>query len=166
MKPEVTIRPFEAGDYEAFAALNRAWLVGNGLIEPADEVQLGDPDTHIFAPGGEVFMAVSEGRTVGCCAAIPHGNGVMEVAKLAVDPSVQGQGIGRRLVHTALRFAQEQRCTRAMLTSNSALVAALRLYESLGFERRPLPAKVPYETVDVYMELDLRGWIIPRLKTG
>jgi hypothetical protein len=31
--------------------------------------------------------------------------------------------------------------------------SALRLYESLGFERRPLPEGVPYETADVYMEL-------------
>ena len=47
----VVIAPFEPADARAFAALNRAWLVGQDLIEPADEKQLRDPDTHIFATG-------------------------------------------------------------------------------------------------------------------
>jgi putative acetyltransferase len=157
-----TIAPFEPGDRDAFAALNLAWLVGHGLLEPADEHQLHDPDTHIFARGGEIFMARLDGTTVGCCAAIPHGQGVIEVAKLAVDPSAQGHGIGRKLVHAALRFGQARQCTTAMLTSSTRLTAALRLYESLGFAYRPVPPDVPYLTVDVYMELDLTGWVLPR----
>jgi putative acetyltransferase len=158
----VAISLFEPGDAAAFASLNRAWLVGHGLIEPADETQLDDPQGHIFARGGEIFMARLGQVTVGCCAAIPHGPDVIEVAKLAVDPSAQGHGIGRKLVHAALRFGQLRQCTTAILTSSTKLTAALRLYESLGFQYRPVPADVPYRTVDVYMELDLAGWVIPR----
>ena len=160
--PIVAIAPFEPPDRDAFAALNRAWLVGHGLIEPADEKQLRDPDTHIFGRGGEIFMARLGEATVGCCAAIPHGEGMIEVAKLAVDPSAQGHGIGRKLVHAALRFGQQCGCRTAMLTSSTKLTAALRLYESLGFAYREVPVDVPYQSVDVYMELDLTGWIIPR----
>ena len=160
--PTVTIAPFEPEDRRAFADLNRAWLVGHGLLEPADEQQLKDPETHVFARGGEIFMARLGAATVGCCAAIPHGDGVIEVAKLAVDPPAQGHGIGRKLVHAALRFGQARQCTTAMLTSSTKLSAALRLYESLGFIYCPVPADVPYLTVDVYMELDLTGWVIPR----
>ena len=50
--PVVSITPFEPGDGVAFADLNRAWLVGYGLIEPADERQLQDPQTHVFGVGG------------------------------------------------------------------------------------------------------------------
>ena len=159
--PMVAITPFEPGDRRAFTDLNLAWLTGHALLEPADEKQLHDPDTHVFARGGEIFMARLDGTTVGCCAAIPHGEGVIEVAKLAVDPAAQGHGIGRKLVHAALRFGQQRQCTTAMLTSSTKLTAALRLYESLGFAYRPVPADVPYQSVDVYMELDLTGWIIP-----
>lgn len=42
-----------------------------------------------------------------------------------------------------------------VLTSNTALVEALRLYESLGFRYGVMPADVPYETANVYMTLDL-----------
>lgn len=160
--PMVTIAPFEPSDRAAFAALNLAWLEGLGLLEPADQRQLNDPETHVFAKGGEIFMARVGDVTVGCCAAIPHGDRVIEVAKLAVDPSAQGRGIGRKLVHTALRFGQQRQCTTAILTSSTKLSAALRLYESLGFTYHPVPRDVPYRTVDVYMELDLTGWVIPR----
>lgn len=162
--PIVRITPFEPADRDAFATLNLAWLEGHGLLEPADLRQLRDPEGHVFARGGEIFMARLEGRTVGCCAAIPHGDHVVEVAKLAVDPSARGHGIGRKLVHAALRFGQARQCTTAMLTSSTRLTAALRLYETLGFVYRPVPADVPYRTVDVYMELDLSDWVIPRAR--
>ena len=158
----VSIAPFEPADREAFVSLNRAWLVEHDLLEPADEEQLTDPDTHVFVPGGEIFMARVDGRTVGCCAAIPHGDDVIEVAKLAVDPGARGLGFGRKLVHAALRFGQDRGAKTAVLTSSTRLTTALRLYESLGFVYRPVPRDVPYRTVDVYMTLDLTGWIIPR----
>ena len=41
--------------------------------------------------------------------------------------------------------------------SSTKLTAALALYESLGFVRKALPSDQPYETADVYMELDLGG---------
>jgi putative acetyltransferase len=155
MDTDVVIRAFTRPDAEAFAALNRHWLIAHQLLEPADEKQLDDPDTHVFGRGGEIFIAVLNGVTVGCCAAIPHGPEIMEVAKLAVDPAAQGRGIGRQLVLAALRFARAREFTTVMLTSNSALVSALKLYESLGFQRRTIPRDVPYASVDVYMELRL-----------
>jgi putative acetyltransferase len=154
----VTIGPFLPGDQDAFAALNLAWLTRHGLLEPADERQLYDPQTHVFAHGGEIFMARVGEVVVGCCAAIPRPDGSLEVAKLAVDPAAKGHGIGRRLVHAALLFGQTRHYTKAILTSNSRLKTALRLYESIGFAYAPVPGDVPYASVDVYMELDLAAW--------
>ncbi len=42
-----------------------------------------------------------------------------------------------------------------MLVSSSKLLAADRLYESLGFRHAPLPREPGYATADVYMELEL-----------
>jgi GNAT superfamily N-acetyltransferase len=157
-KATLQIDTFQPGDADDFAALNLAWLQGYGLLEPADERQLSDPETHVFALGGEIFMARVGEITVGCCAAIPRPDGAIEVAKLAVERGARGHGIGRQLVHAALKFGQARHYTKAILTSNARLTTAIRLYESIGFRHAPVPANVPYATVDVYMELDLVNW--------
>ncbi len=138
-----------------FDKLNREWLVGNSLLEPADVAMLADPDGEILRPGGEIFFAVDDRRVVGTCAAIRVSDSAFELAKLAVSPSAQGRGIGRILAGEAIRFAREAGATTIVLSSNSALVPAIRLYESLGFAHAPLPADIPYATADVYMTLVL-----------
>ncbi len=158
MDSSVTITPFEPSDAKAFASLNLAWLVPFELLEPADEKQLYGFDKTVFARGGAIFMARAGDTAVGCCAAIPHDAETIEVAKLAVDPSAQGHGVGRRLVHAALAFGVERGFRRAVLTSSHKLVAALKLYESVGFRYLEMPTVRPYETADIYMELDLAGW--------
>jgi hypothetical protein len=42
-----------------------------------------------------------------------------------------------------------------MLMSNSQLQPAIRLYESMGFVHRPIPAVTKYAVANVYMVLDL-----------
>jgi GNAT superfamily N-acetyltransferase len=149
------IQPFTPEHAAAFDALNRAWLVAYGLIEPHDEEQLEDPWKEILTPGGQIFVALDGPDVVGVCAAIPWGADAFEVAKLSVAPSAQGQGLGRRLVERCLSFARERGARRMVLVSSTRLVAALKLYESMGFRHGPLPANVQYATADVYMELEL-----------
>jgi GNAT superfamily N-acetyltransferase len=151
----VHIQTFRPEHEQAFATLNRAWLVQHGLLEPPDEDQLANPQGTILAPGGQIFVAVRDEDVLGTCAVIPHGAGVVELAKLTVAPAAQGQGLGRRLVEACLAFAREHDIRRVVLVSSSRLPAALRLYEAMGFRHRPLPADVAYATADVYMELDL-----------
>ena len=79
----------------------------------------------------------------------------IELAKLAVSPAAHGRGLGRRLSETVIHFARNSGARRVILVSSTKLVAAVRLYESLGFRRAPMPSDVSYETADVYMELDL-----------
>ena len=148
----VTYRPEHA---EAFDALNRAWLVGHALLEPADEPHLTNPDDTILAAGGQIFVALDGGEVIGTCAAVPHGPGEFELVKLAVSPAAQGRGIGRELVESTLNFAREQGARRVTLLSSSKLTAALRLYERAGFKYAALPSTNPYATADVYMILDL-----------
>jgi putative acetyltransferase len=147
-----TFRPEHAA---AFDALNRAWLTAYELLEPADELHLTDPVGQILAPGGQIFLALEKDVVVGTCAAIPHGPGAFEVAKLAVAPAARSRGLGRQLVEACLRYARHRGARHAVLVSNSRLGAALRLYERLGFRPAPMPSTMPYATADVYMELDL-----------
>lgn len=152
---EPLIDAYRREDQRAFAALNRAWLTDYGLLEAPDERQLNDPVGEIIAPGGQIFVARLDGEVVGTCAVVPHGEGVLELLKLAVAPAARGKGLGRRLVQACLEYARGRRARRLMLLSSTKLGAALRLYEELGFRRAPVPADAEYVTADVYMELDL-----------
>ena len=154
----VRYRPEFAPD---FARLNRAWLERYFTIEPLDEEHLGDPEGRILAPGGEIFFAVQADVVVGTCAAIPHGDGQFELAKLCVAPAAQGAGLGRALVKTVVEFARDRGARRVVLVSSSKLTHALRLYEAFGFERRPFPGAPPYAEADIYMEFSLEDRAIP-----
>ncbi len=139
----------------AFEALNMTWLEAHSLLEPVDVEYLQNPETLILANGGQLFFALRDGTAIGTAAAIRVSENTVELAKLAVSPLAQGQGIGRRLSETVIEFARAQGATAVVLTSNTALVQAIRLYESMGFEHQPMPENVPYQTADVYMAFAL-----------
>jgi putative acetyltransferase len=147
-----TLRPEHAA---RFAELNRAWLDEYGLMERSEEAQLADPQAHFVDPGGQIFVALGDGAVVGTCAVVPSGTDEYELAKLTVAPEFRGHGIARRLVERSIAFARDRGARRVMLLSNSKLQSAIRLYESMGFVHRPVPAVTKYEIADVHMVLDL-----------
>jgi len=155
MSGTVVIVPFEDRHAADFDRLNRAWLEAYGLLEKDDEPHLRDPRASIVDGGGALFIATLHGAVVGSCGVHPSGEGAFEIVKLAVDESARGHGLGRRLTERAVGFARDAGARKVTLLSSHRLESALRLYESLGFRRLPMPAAVGYETADVYMELDL-----------
>jgi putative acetyltransferase len=150
---DIVIVPFRPEHGAAFYALNRAWLDQHGLYEPADEVQLADPQGAIIAIGGALFIAVRNGEVVGTAAVVPHGVDGVELAKLTVAESARGLGLGRRLVERCTEHARQLSARRMTLASSTKLGNALMLYESLGFVRQPPPAVLQYARADVFMQL-------------
>ena len=59
----------------------------------------------------------------------------VHVRMLGVDPGHQGRGIGRALMDAVVAEARKLGRTRITLDTTEAMVAAQRLYESMGFER-------------------------------
>lgn len=151
------IVPFRPEHAAAFYTLNRAWLDEHELYEPADEAQLGNPQGEILDAGGAILVALQQSEVVGTAAVVPHGPGEMELAKVTVARAARGAGVGRRLTHACVAEARARGAQRLVLVSSSKLGSALRLYESMGFVHKPLPPVLPYESADVYMELDLTG---------
>ena len=148
----VTFRPEHA---EAFYRLNRAWLDEHGLYEPADEVQLADPQGAVIDAGGTVFIDERGGMVVGTAAIAPHGPGEVELLKVTVADAARGAGLGRSLVDVCIARAREMGAHTVILVSSSRLQPALRLYERMGFTHRPMPSPMPYATADVCMELHI-----------
>jgi len=154
-EPMIEIISYRPELREAFERLNRQWLEGNSLLEQADLDCLLDPEKYVLSTGGQVFFAMDHDEVVGTCAAIRFPPSTVELAKLAVSPDAQGRGIGRLLCNHVLEFSRGVGATEVELTSNTALIPAITLYESLGFRHAPLPADIRYATADVYMTLKL-----------
>ena len=57
------------------------------------------------------------------------------IRALSVDPAFQGMGIGRALTIRCVDEARAHRRSRVILHTTRELVAAHRLYRSMGFER-------------------------------
>jgi GNAT superfamily N-acetyltransferase len=151
---DVMIREFQPGDAEAFFELNREWIQRYFWLEPADLEVLWHPQEAILDSGGRIFMAVRGEARVGCCALIPIAPGEYELAKMAVSPAERRQGIGRRLIETAIARAERMGATRLYLESNAILPGAIALYESTGFRHLPPERVTPshYARADVHME--------------
>jgi len=145
---------YEDRHADDFARLNREWLDEFELYEEVDGKHLYAPREYILGRGGEIFIAEKNGRVVGTCALVPVSDKVFEVAKLSVSQESRGEGLGRRLTEYAVVRARERGAIRVILFSSSKLGAALKLYESLGFKDKLAPSDQPYETADVYMELE------------
>jgi putative acetyltransferase len=154
---EICIRQFQPGDAAAFRRLNEEWITRFFRIEPKEQPVLADPQTTILTPGGRIFMAATDERCVGCCALIRIRDKEFEVAKMAVEPAYQREGIGRRLLHAVIEEGRSTGARRLYLETNHALTPAIRLYESMGFKHIDAERIIPsrYARADVYMELIL-----------
>jgi len=139
----------------AFKALNEAWIRKFFALEPKDVETLADPQGKIVDRGGRIFMALESGEAVGCVAMIALDDGGYEVAKMAVDESAQGRGVGRALLQRCIDQARALAAPRLYIETNSSLAAAVGLYRAMGFA--DLPAReTPYARCDTWMELRLR----------
>ena len=58
------------------------------------------------------------------------------IEDVVVDESFRGQGFSKLLVAHAIEFTKSKQIPSLMLTSNSKRVAANKLYQTMGFERK------------------------------
>lgn len=141
--------PERRGD---FALLNFEWLEKWFTVEDVDREVLEDPKGSIIDQGGQIWFAVNDdGRAVGTVALRSDGDGVYELTKMAVSPETRGQGIGRLLASAAITGFHVLGGEHLYLETNSRLAPAIALYESLGFEHRPMKPDSHYGRADVHM---------------
>ena len=141
----------------AFRELNLAWIRKHFVVEPRDRHELDDPEAHILAHGGLIFMAEVEGpsgrEVLGTCALLLEPDGTWELAKMAVHESARGRGVGRALAEAAIAAARARGAPRIELLSNTALVPAIALYRALGFVEVPMSA-TEYARANIRMTLE------------
>lgn len=116
------------------------------------------------AEHADVLVAVEDdGTVVGSVTYTLQGTPLAEVSRpgeaefrmLGVAPSARGRGVGEALVLACIARAREDDASSLVLCTQDVSAAAHRLYERLGFERRPELDWTPIPGVD------LRGYALP-----
>ena len=79
-------------------------------------------------------VALAGHRLVGVNIIVDEESALASVVEISVDPSVQGQGIGRALLTQSLAVLRRERFECVELAVTKANLPALRLYESLDFQ--------------------------------
>lgn len=151
----VTIVGYDPRHKQAFKKLNEVWIDKHFVMEEADRLVLDHPEEHIIDQGGEVLFAIDDERIVGTCALIKvnHGSFDFELAKMAVDSKLRGNGIGYKLGVVAIEKSKELGAKSLFLQSNTVLAPAIRLYGKLGFTEIP-SEPTPYTRCNIQMSLE------------
>ncbi|VXB19191.1 GNAT family N-acetyltransferase [Nocardioides sp. AX2bis] len=116
------------------------------FLSPDDPYALRLADAARRDREAEVWVAVDEaGQLVGNVTVCPSGSVWRELAEddegelrmLAVDPVAQRRGVGEILTTAVVERFRAEGATAVVLSSMPTMDAAHRLYERLGFTRRP-----------------------------
>lgn len=168
----VGYRPEYAAD---FARLNYQWIEHYFRVEDEDRAALDQPESYAIAPGGEIFFVLRQQQVVGTVALVPKVIAPkvkapkifdpeyparsqvieFELAKMAVDPALQGLGIGKRLLDHAIAYARQRGARRIVLSTNDVLAPALKVYGDAGFVAKPAAQDERYERSNLFMQLEL-----------
>jgi GNAT superfamily N-acetyltransferase len=144
-----------------FARLNYQWIEHYFRIEDEDRAALDHPEAYAIVPGGEIFFVLQGEHIIGTVALVPkslQADGsfaAYELAKMAVDPACQGQGIGKRLLAHAIAYARARGVRQIVLSTNDILTPALKVYGDAGFVVKPAAQDERYERSNLFMQLDL-----------
>ena len=137
-----TIRTAAAGDLDAADAVARRAFAEYERAYPEwiPVLRDGRPMSKI-AGEGELLVAESDGRIVGCVGYIPPGrsrNAVFEkdwaaLRFMAVDPAARGLGISRSLALECARRAKRDGASHLALFTSPAMAIAIAMYKRMGF---------------------------------
>jgi ribosomal protein S18 acetylase RimI-like enzyme len=137
------IRPAVESDAEAVAEL---WTEGyTGVAPGGRSTPYSAAEFFVTARDGRPFVALEDEALVGVVVFFPPdaegrtvaAEGEAELAKLVVAEAARGRGVGRALSQVCTELARESGAEGIVLWSRPYQVAGHRLYESLGYRRRP-----------------------------
>ncbi len=101
--------------------------------EQFEEAADGDCSEYIDSPDQIAYLACAENQVVGRIVLKRNWNKYAYVEDIAVDKKYRGQGVGRKLIEQAKRWAKNGGMPGIMLETQSNNVNACKFYESCGF---------------------------------
>ena len=137
-----------------FEKFNRDWIEKYFTMEPVDEFVLTNPEEAILKPGGAILMAEYGGEIAGTAALRKIDAYTYEFTKMAVDERFRRRGIAERLCYASFDKAKELVAKTIILYSNTKNVAAILMYEKIGFRHLKVEPGV-YKRANIKMMIDI-----------
>jgi len=138
---------------EVFRRLNLAWIEKYFRVEKKDLDQVDNPEE--LRRDGEIFFTLVDGKAVGTCAVYKIGEGIYEIAKMAVEPGYQGQGLGDLLMQGAENWVSAKGGREIHILSNTVLNPAITLYKKHGYEVYHLGDHPDYERCNIELRKNI-----------
>jgi ribosomal protein S18 acetylase RimI-like enzyme len=93
--------------------------------------------TEMVPPGGCFVLLAEDGRVVAGGGVRRLSDGIAEIKRMWVAPSLRGRGLGRRLLEELEAAAADLGYTRVRLDTAASMQAALALYGRAGYRAIP-----------------------------
>ncbi|WP_433605805.1 GNAT family N-acetyltransferase [Prescottella agglutinans] len=143
----IDIRPATPADYEIVGELTADVYIGGGFVSVTDTYADSLRDTASRAEQADVVVAEVDGEIVGSVTiaepASPFADvaekGELEFRMLAVSETARGKGVGSALVRHVLDVAYERGDRAVVISTQSDMVDARRIYDRNGFV--PVPER-------------------------
>jgi GNAT superfamily N-acetyltransferase len=121
------------------------------------ETELDSLPGKFSPPEGCLLIAEVDDNPVGCVALRSFEPGTCEMKRLFVKPEFRSKGVGMALAKRVITEAKKRGYNKMLLDTGDFMVAAKKLYSSLGFKTTNQYYEVPEEVLKrtVFMELFL-----------
>lgn len=137
---------------QGWKEINEAWVTEDFFMEEIDHQQCNHPEKYILEPGGQILIAIMDGKVVGTVGLQKDGEGIYEMIKMAVDKKYRGYGIGKALCVASIERAKALDAKLFYLLSNTKAAVAINLYRRLGFKEVALEHP-EWERANIQMEM-------------
>lgn len=120
-----------------FIDLNIDWIKRFFVPEEADYEVLNQIES-LLDSGSMIYFALEDNHVLATCMAMPLGDDVWEICKLAAAGQSTGKGAGSAVFKASMDYAIEHSAKKLTLISNRILKPALHIYQKYGFKEVPL----------------------------
>lgn len=103
---------------------------------PMDLLLLADPSEkmiHNYLKQGVCFVGELDGQIIGVFVLSQQEPNIVEIMNIAVDEDYQGKGIGKQLIHHAIKSAREEAYQTIEIGTGNSSIGQLTLYQKCGF---------------------------------
>lgn len=146
----LVIRPVEPGCRES---IDLQWEMRQELDAMYNETTIDPPPLEQFSlPRAAFLVAWLDGMPIGCGAMTNLDERTAHLKRVFVRPGFRGNGFGRRIMIALEEKAAELGYSILFLETADKQLEAVRMYESLGFERVPCPGRVHRSEQDLCFE--------------